>query len=392
MHDLVVENARLYPMVDGIEPSAASSFAVDDGRISAIPAKAPGRVMLDARQKVVLPGFVDCHTHALYAGDRMDEHAQRLAGATYADIARSGGGIMSTVRAVRAATRAELVEQTLPRLDALAGEGVTTIEIKSGYGLSVEAELKMLAAIGDVGGETGQRVVPTFLGAHTVPAETGADDYVDLVCDEMLPEVASTRLSQMCDIYIESIAFDTRQARRILARACELGLAVRAHTDQLANIGGTRLAASFGALSCDHLEHTGIDDIDMMHNCGTVAVLLPTAFYFLRDTQKPPIEALRRAGVPMAIGSDLNPGSAPIASLLTALHMATTIFGLTAGEALLGVTRHAAQAAGFGGVLGSLAPGRLADFCVWDIPAPEFLVYQLGGLRPDDIFIEGIRQ
>lgn len=390
MHDLVVENARLYPMSGSATLSSSTSFAVDAGYISAVPATRPGREVLDAGNRVVMPGLIDCHTHALYAGDRMHEHAQRLAGASYAEIAASGGGIMSTVHAVRAASRAQLVEQTLPRLEALASEGVTSIEIKSGYGLTTPDEIKMLAAIDALRVHSKLRIVPTFLGAHTIPPETGADDYVRLLTQELLPEVASSRLSDTCDIYIETIAFDLRQARRILARACELGLHCRAHTDQLANIGGTTLAASFGALSCDHLEHTHSADIAAMAGCGSVAVLLPGAFYCLRDTHPPPVEALRAARVPMAIASDLNPGTSPVASLLTAMHLATMLFSMTAEEALLGVTAHAAQALGRGAVVGTLQPGCYADFTVWDIPAPEFLVYQLGGVRPDAIYIGGV--
>ncbi len=392
MHDLIVENARLYPMAPATEPATATSFAVDDGAISAIPAAGDAKTVFDAAGGVVMPGLIDCHTHALYAGNRMHEQAQRLQGRSYAEIAVAGGGIASTVRAVRAATQTQLVEETLPRLAALAGEGVTTVEIKSGYGLSPDAEIKMLEAIDTLRGHTAQRLQATFLGAHTVPAGTSKEKYIGELLGELLPAVVASELSDVCDIYIESIAFDTDDARRILGRACELGMQCRAHTDQLSNIGGTRLAALFGALSCDHLEHAGHADVDAMATAGTTAVLLPGAYYFLRETRRPPVGLLREHRVPIAVASDLNPGTSPVVSLLTAMHFATTLFGLTPEEVLLGVTANAARALGAGAYLGTLEVGNLADFCVWDIPAPEFLVYQLGGVRPAAVFIGGTRQ
>ncbi len=389
MHDLIVENARLYPMDGHTRPVNETSFAVDDGKISAIPASGSARETFDARGRIVMPGLIDCHTHALYAGDRMQEHRRRLEGATYAEIAREGGGISSTVRAVRAASEDDLIAQTLPRISALAREGVTTIEIKSGYGLATEHELKMLRSINRLGAQVAQRIVPTFLGAHTVPAGTTAKIYVDELVNEMLPAVVSEQLSDTCDIYIESIAFDGSNARRVLQKAKELGMHCRAHTEQLSHAGGTRLAAEAGALSCDHLEFAEDEDIEAMGSAGSVAVVLPGAYYFLREIHRPPMASLRRHGVPVAVASDLNPGTSPIASLLTALHMATIFFNLSADEALLGVTANAARALGRQAELGTLARGKKADFGVWDIPAPEFLVYRLGGITPDAVFIGG---
>ncbi|MBT8131920.1 MAG: imidazolonepropionase [Gammaproteobacteria bacterium] len=366
-----------------------TSFSVADGRIVDIPATGTAAGVFDARGRVVLPGFIDCHTHALYAGDRMHEHKRRLAGATYAEIAKEGGGISSTVRAVRAATEDQLIEQTLPRLAALAREGVTTVEIKSGYGLNTEHELKMLRAINRLANHTAQRIVPTFLGAHAIPADRSQKNYVDEVINEMLPAVQEQSLSELCDIYIESIAFDLDGATRVLNHARELGMKCRAHTEQLSHFGGTRLAASLGALSCDHLEYAEDEDIHAMGVAGAVAVLLPGAFYFLREIHRPPLASLRRHKVNIAVATDLNPGTSPIASLLTAMHMATILFGLTVEESFLAVTINAARALGRQAEIGSLEPGKQADFTVWDIPAAEFLVYRLGGITPDAVFIQG---
>jgi len=389
VHDLIVENARLYPMCGNAQAIEETSFAVDDGRISEIPASGTARQAYDARGRLVMPGLIDCHTHALYAGDRMHEHKRRLEGASYADIAREGGGISSTVRAVRAASEDQLIEQTLPRLAALAREGVTTVEIKSGYGLSTEHELKMLRAINRLGQHTAQRIVPTFLGAHTIPADTAPQKYVDEVLNTMLPAVCEESLSEICDIYIESIAFDLDASRQVLERAAELGMQRRAHTEQLSHFGGTTLAASLGASSCDHLEYAEDEDIQEMGESSTVAVLLPGAYYFLREIHRPPLASIRRHNVDIAVATDLNPGTSPIASLLTAMHMSSILFGLTAEESLLGATLNAARALGRSDDIGSLETGKLADFAIWDIPAAEFLVYRLGGIAPDAVFIEG---
>ena len=392
MYDLVVSDARLFPMTSGLACSPHRSFAVRDGCIAAFdpPAAAPARAHLDAADGFVLPGLIDCHTHALYAGDRMAEHAERLRGATYAEIAARGGGIQTTVRAVRAASEGELVHATWARLAALASEGVTTVEIKSGYGLDLETELKMLRAIAALRAapEAPVDVVATFLALHACPKGGDHAAFVTEAVEHWLPAVAAAGLATAVDIYVEHIAFSTDDLARLAAAARSHGLALRAHTDQLSNLGGTARAAELGARSCDHLEHTSDADVAAMAKHGTVAVLLPFAYYFLRDTQPPPVAALRRAGVPMAVATDLNPGTSPCCSLLTALHLATVLFGLTAEEALLGATREAARALGLAD-RGTLAVGQRADFTIWDLPTPEHLVYQMGGLRPTARFLFG---
>jgi imidazolonepropionase len=388
--DLRVDNARLYPMDGSAHPSPSRSFAVINGRIAAFDDTAPARLVVDAQDAVVLPGLIDCHTHAVFAGNRMNEHRLKLQGASYAQIARSGGGIMSTVRAVRAASEQQLVEESRSRIAALAAEGVTTLEIKSGYGLDIDNELKMLRAIRALAGRSSCRIAATFLGAHTVPPDIAREAYVTSVCAEMLPRVRAEALAECADIFIESIAFDLQDARRIMECARGHGLKVRAHAEQLSASGAAMLAAELGALSCDHLEYLEEDGARAMARRGCVAVLLPGAYYFLRETRRPPVALLREHGVAMAVASDLNPGTSPVASLLTALHMSVTLFGLTPDEALLGVTCHAARALGRDDV-GSLTPGRRADFTLWDVPEPEFLTYQLGGLKPGAIFIGGQR-
>jgi imidazolonepropionase len=391
MYDMLVKNARLYPMHQDAGEARARTLAVSDGRIAAlgVPADAPATTVFDAADRLVLPGFVDCHTHALYAGDRMAEHALKLQGATYEELARAGGGIQSTVKAVRAASEQQLVLETLPRLRALQAEGVTTVEIKSGYGLDLENELKMLRAMRLLRLQLNMDIAPTFLGAHAVPTGWTHADYFSHVLDSMLPAVARERLAESVDIFAESIGFTVEDVRQLFMRAAKLGLKVRAHTDQLSNIGATSAAAVHGALSCDHLEYATEDDVLALHQAGSVAVLLPGAFYFLRESHKPPIELFRRHQVPMAVATDLNPGSSPIVSLLTVMHMSAITFGLTPSEILLGATHNAARALGRSDKIGSLAPGLHADFSVWDLPSPEYLVYQLGGLKPDAVFFKG---
>ena len=390
MHDLLIRNARVYT---GTAEVPAATLAVGGGKIAAVgcPDHAPAKEVLDAHGQWLLPGFVDCHTHALYAGDRMAEHLQKIQGASYAEIAKAGGGIISTVKAVRAASEAQLVEETLPRLEALRAEGVTTVEVKSGYGLDFETELKMLRAIRKLPRHIPLEICATFIGAHAVPPGVTREDYMRDVLEKMLPAVAEEKLADCVDIFVEHIAFGLDDLKRVAERAHKLGLKLRAHTDQLSNLGATRLAAELGALSCDHLEYIEAADVEAMARHGTVAVLLPAAFYFLKETRKPPLELFRRHRIPLAVATDLNPGSAPVASLLTALHMAGILFGLTAAEALEGVTRHAARALGRQGRIGALAPGLEADFCLWDLPASEFLGYQLGGLKPTQRFFRGKR-
>lgn len=389
MHDVLYENARLYPMDPSGHPVPEGCFAVTEGRFSALGETVRARRRLDLEGRLVLPGLVDCHTHLVFAGDRSSEHAMRLQGASYREIARAGGGILATVKAVRAASEEELVETALPRARCLLREGVTTLEIKSGYGLDTPNELKMLRAIRRLGEQLPIRIRATFLGAHAVPPGRSRTEYLRELLDETLPAVAEAGLADAVDIYLEDIAFDLQDLESLAARSAELGLPLRAHTEQLSAMGGTAAAASLGAISCDHLEYASADDVAAMAENDTVAVLLPGAFYFLRESRRPPVAALREAGVRMAVASDLNPGSSPIHSLLICAHMACTLFGLSALEAIQGITRCGATAMGLGDSAGSIAVGRQADFTVWDLAAPEQLVYQLGGLYPDRVYVKG---
>ena len=331
------------------------------------------------------PGLVDCHTHLVFAGQRAAEFARRTAGTSYADIAREGGGILSTVRATRAATEDELVAQTRPRLRALLAEGVTTVEIKSGYGLELETEARMLRAARRL--ETAERVTvsTSLLAAHALPPEFAgrADDYIDTICRDWLPRFAGEQpaagvRADAVDAYCEDIAFSAAQCDRLFAAARALGLPVRLHAEQLSNVGGSQVAARHGALSCDHLEYATEADAAALARAGTVAVMLPVAFYALAETQLPPLDALRRHGVPLAVASDCNPGSAPGASLLLAMNMARRLFGLTSQEVLLGVTRHAARALGLAGRRGAIAAGLAADFAAWSIESLDELGYWIG--------------
>ena len=371
-------------------PAAAGNcFAVTDGRFSAVGEPVPAARRVDLGGRVVLPGFVDCHTHLVYAGNRQKEQARRRAGASYEEIAAAGGGILSTVRAVRAASEDELVAESLPRAEALLREGVTTLEIKSGYGLDLESELKMLRAARRIGEQLPLTVRTTFLGAHAVPAGRTRSDYLAEVIDVMLPAVAAEGLADAVDIFVESIAFGLDDLRTLAGAAADRGLPLRVHAEQLSSQGATALAAELGALSCDHLEYASPADIAAMAAAGTVAVLLPGAYYFLREERPPPVAELRTAGVPMAIASDVNPGSSPIVSLLANLHMAGILFGLGPAEALAGVTSHAARALGLGEDRGRIEPGLGADFTVWDFDDPSLLLYQLGGLAPAQVYIGG---
>lgn len=328
----------------------------------------------------VTPGLIDCHTHLVFAGDRSGEFEQRLHGADYADIARNGGGIASSVRATRAVSEDELVAQSLPRALALASDGVTTVEIKSGYGLDLDSELKMLRAARRVAQVAGMDVQTTFLGAHALPPEFVGrqNEYVDHLCEVMLPAVAETGLADAVDAFCESIGFTATQTARVFATARELGLPVKLHADQLTDSGGAALSASYNGLSADHIEHTSIDGVRAMAAAGTVAVLLPGAFYALRDTHLPPIGALREHGVAMAVATDLNPGTSPLLSLRLAMNMACTLFRLTPSEALLGTTRHAAQALGLRD-RGQLLVGQKADWIVWAVEQPAEICYWIGG-------------
>ena len=337
---------------------------------------------IDAHGALATPALVDCHTHLVYAGHRADEFAMRLAGKTYEEIARAGGGIVSTVRATRAASAAELEASARRRLDALRAEGVATVEIKSGYGLDLDNELKCLRVARSLAAP-GIDVRTTFLALHALPPEFAgrADAYVAYVCDEVLPAVAREKLADAVDAFCERIAFTPAQVRRVFQAAQAAGLRVKLHADQLSDGGGAALAAEFGALSADHLEYTSDAALDAMQRAGTVAVMLPVAFYMLRETRRPPVEALRARGIAMAVASDCNPGTAPCASILTAMNMACTQLGLTPEEALAGATIHGAAALGLAD-RGVLEPGRRADFVLWDAESPAQLAWMVAGQRP----------
>ncbi|HSS07933.1 MAG TPA: imidazolonepropionase [Rhodanobacteraceae bacterium] len=328
----------------------------------------------------ITPGLVDCHTHLVFGGDRAHEFEQRLEGASYEDIARAGGGIMSTVRATRAADEEALFAESLPRARALVGDGATTIEIKSGYGLDLAGERKMLRVARRIGETLGIGVSSTLLAAHALPPEfkDRADAYIDAICDEILPAIAREGLADAVDAFCERIAFTPAQTRRVFEKARELGLPVKLHADQLSDLGGAGLAAEFGARSAEHLEHTSEEGVRAMAAHGTVAVLLPGAYYALRETKLPPIDAFRAAGVPIAIATDLNPGTSPLLSLRLAMSMACTLFRLTPEEALRGATANAARALGFND-RGTLAVGKRADFVVWNIERPADLCYWIAG-------------
>ncbi len=333
---------------------------------------------------VLTPGLVDCHTHLVYAGQRAGEFEQRLEGTSYAEIARAGGGILGTVHATRAASEAELFALSLPRLQALADEGVTTVEIKSGYGLTVADELKLLRVARRLGKALPVRVMTTLLGAHAVPPEFqgDADGYVDLVCQEMIPAAVAEGLADAVDVFCEGIAFSPAQCERVFQAAREHGLSIKAHAEQLSNLGGSALAASLGALSADHVEYLDEAGVRAMAAAGTVAVLLPGAFLMLGETRQPPVELLRRHGVPMALASDANPGTSPLYLPTLIAHLGCTLFRLTPREALAGLTAHAAQALGRP-ELGRIQVGAPADLCLWEVKQPAELAYEVrpGRLR-----------
>ena len=329
----------------------------------------------------VTPGLIDCHTHTVFGGNRSGEFEQRLQGVSYAEIAAAGGGIASTVRATRAASEAELFDSARQRLLCLLRDGVTSVEIKSGYGLSLESERKILRVIRRLGEELPVTVRSTCLAAHALPPEykDRADDYIEHICNEMLPALAAEGLVDAVDAFCEYLAFSPEQVERVFKVAQQLGLPVKLHAEQLSSLHGSSLAARYQALSADHLEFMTEEDAIAMAESGTVAVLLPGAFYFLRETQLPPMEALRKHGVKIAIASDLNPGTSPGLSLRLMLNMACTLFRMTPEEALAGVTLHAAMALGMGETHGSLEPGKVADFVAWNIDRPADLAYWLGG-------------
>jgi imidazolonepropionase len=382
MHDAVWANANLATMVTGYGAIADGVVAVTDGQISWVgPRKewrGATRERHDAGGAWITPGLIDCHTHLVYAGNRANEFELRLKGVSYEEIARAGGGIVSTVRATRAASEQELFDSGKKRIDQWLREGAAAIEIKSGYGLDRDTELRMLRVARRLGEDI--TVKTTFLGAHAVPPEyKGRErEYIDFVCDEVLPAAAKEGLADAVDAFCERIAFDVAQTARVLDKAKALGLPVKLHADQLSDLGGAALAARHGALSADHIEYSNEFGVAAMKREGTVAVLLPGAYYFLRETKLPPIEALRRHGVPIALATDHNPGSSPVSSPLLILNMACTLYRLTPEEALAGMTRHAARALGMQKSHGTLEPGKAADLALWDIGSPAELAYAVG--------------
>jgi imidazolonepropionase len=351
------------------------------GRDADLPAStAMSAEVVDCEGRWITPGLIDCHTHLVHAGNRANEFEMRLAGATYEEVARAGGGIVSSVRALRAASEDDLVAETLPRLDALIAEGVTTVEVKSGYGLDLANEVKSLRAARRLAEERPVSVTTTFLGAHALPPEAAGDKdaFIDRVAKDILPAIAVQGLADAVDGFCEGIAFSPEQIERIFQAARAHGLPVKLHADQLSNLGGAELAARYGALSADHLEYTDEVGARAMAKAGTVAVILPGAFYFIRETRKPPVDLFRRHGVAMAVATDCNPGTSPLTSLLLTMNMAATLFGMTVDECLLGVTRHAAAALGLAAETGSLEVGKRADLAIWNIGRPAELVYRMG--------------
>ncbi len=390
--DSIWINANLATMVAGGEKYGAcrkAAIGVERGRIAwaglldDLPKKpdALATEVHDVGGAWITPGLIDCHTHIVYGGSRAHEFEMRLDGATYEEIARAGGGIVSTVRATRETNETEIAARSLARLKTLIAEGVTTIEIKSGYGLDVDTEIKQLRVARAIAEQAGVNLRTTFLGAHALPPEYAGepDKYIAFVCDEALPAVAAAGLADAVDAFCETIGFNAAQTERIFAAARNHDLPVKLHADQLSDGGGAALAAKYSALSADHLEYTSKAGAAAMAQSGTVAVILPGAFYFLGETQPPPVEAFRKHGVLIAIATDCNPGSSPVLSLLLMLNMACTLFRLTTEEALAGVTRNAARALGMGDTHGTLEVGKAADLAIWDIAEPADLSYAIGG-------------
>lgn len=378
---------------------ADGALAVDNGELIWVGSRSE---MPDftARQQhtfdggIITPGLVDCHTHLVFAGDRSEEFEQRLNGVSYADIAAQGGGILSTVRATRAATQQELVRAARWRLDRLLAEGVTTVEIKSGYGLDEQSELTMLRAIRELAQSVPADVRATCLAAHAFPPEfkDNPQGWIDIICERLLPQVKAAGLADAVDAFCEHLAFSPQQVRTVFDCAHALGLPVKLHAEQLSALGGAALAASYGALSADHLEYATEADARAMAQSGTVAVLLPGAFWLLRETQRPPVDLFRQYGVPMALASDANPGTSPALSLRLMLNMGCTLFGMTPEEALAGVTLWGAKALGLQATHGSLEPGKVASFVHWPLARPAELVYWLGGELPCQVIYRGEAQ
>lgn len=383
---LLWRNARLLTMTEGLQVVEEGVVAVEAGRIAYagpeanLPQSLAALPASDCGGRLLTPALIDCHTHLVFGGDRAMEFEMRLQGASYEEIARAGGGIVSTVAATRALSVEELVAVSLPRLDALLAEGVSTVEIKSGYGLEIETELNMLRAARRLEKIRPVRVVTSWLAAHAAPAEYRGRNG-DYITDVVLPGLERAKaegLADAVDGFCEGIAFSVEDTRRVFEKARALGLPVKLHAEQLSNLGGAKLAASFGALSADHLEYLDEDGVRAMAQAGTVAVLLPGAFYTLRERQAPPVAALRAAGVGMALSTDCNPGTSPLTSLLLTLNMGATLFGLTVEECLAGATREAARALGLLHETGTLERGKSADFALWNVQRPAELVYRIG--------------
>ncbi|MDR7032554.1 imidazolonepropionase [Mesorhizobium sp. BE184] len=393
----VWRNARLATLsasLPGLGLVENGAIVAIDGRIvyagleADMPSAPAGAETIDCEGRWITPGLIDCHTHLVHAGNRANEFEMRLAGATYEEVAKAGGGIVSSVRALRAASEDELVAQSLPRLDALMAEGVTTVEIKSGYGLNHMHERMSLRAARRLGDLRPVRVVTTYLALHAFPANlppmpgtapyADKDAYVEAIVRNNIRAIAVEKLADAVDGFCEGIAFSPEQIARLFDKAKELGLPVKLHADQLSNLHGAALAARYGALSADHLEYADEDGAAAMAKAGTVATMLPGAYYFIRETKKPPVHLFRKHGVPMAVATDCNPGTSPLTSLLLTMNMAATLFGMTVEECLAGVTREAARALGLGAETGTLEAGKWADLAIWDVEAPAELVYRMG--------------
>ncbi|KLN65761.1 imidazolonepropionase [Vibrio sp. VPAP30] len=392
MSDLVLVNAKLVTMthdVGGYAISPLCNISIKNGLIQSITQESIDRETtssnryFDCKGKLVTPGFIDCHTHLVFAGSRADEFEKRLQGVPYQEIAKQGGGILSTVRATRQASEQQLTELALPRLDGLIQSGVTSVEVKSGYGLTLNDELKMLRAAKALEEHRKIRVSTTLLAAHALPPEYSgrADDYIDFICQEIIPAAAEEELATSVDVFCESIGFNLAQTEKVYQAAIENGLAIKGHTEQLSNLGGTALTAKYSGLSADHIEFLDESGVEALAQSNTVATLLPGAFYFLKETQLPPIDLLRKHKVPMAIATDLNPGTSPFADLTMMMNMGCMLFGLTPEETLRGVTNHAAQALGYGESRGQIKPGFDADLAIWDVAHPAEFSYLQGAPR-----------
>lgn len=389
--NLILKNARIVSMSKGAEgylPSQPMTLVISSGKIESISSRADVSIpnlyaeypTIDCQNRVLTPGLIDCHTHLVFAGNRANEFEMRLNGVPYQTIAKQGGGIISTVKATRKASESELIELALPRLEGLIRSGVTSVEVKSGYGLTLNDELKMLRAAKALEDHKRIKVSTTLLAAHALPPEYAGkpDKYIDYVCQEIIPTAAQENLTDSVDVFCESIGFNLEQTEKVFCAAKANGLAIKGHTEQLSNLGGSALAASYNALSVDHIEYLDSVGVNALANSNTVATLLPGAFYFLRETQLPPIQLLREKDIPMAIATDFNPGTSPFADLTLMMNMGCTLFGLTPEEALRGVTCHAAQAIGHAQTRGCLEVGMEADISIWDIEHPADLSYQVG--------------